>query len=547
MNLVKSQFERIQSQLIALTPSQKMLTASLLAIMVMTLFYWVHYAASPEFTPVLDQALSAADAGQITDFLQSRGYDVVVSNDRVMVPSDRRMEAVAQLSYAQKLPQNTTDGFGLIMKDMNPFDSASKTDVMWNHAKEITLAGVISRWPGVAGSSVVIDTTMQRGISLDDTIKPSASVNIRMRSGAKPEKQLAQAAVKLLTGAVAALDPSKVSVIVDGVPVNTAQDAGLGTADSLMDLQREKENYLVSKIKNVLAFMNAPVLAEVSVDVDNQSISQESTVVDTKNSLYKPTKQQTTSDETDSSEASSSEVGAGANIQGSVAATSTPKTTNSKSEETDEYMLVPAQTMTKSTSAPGKMTVKAAAVWVPRSYFIAQYKQDNQTTKDPDPAALQTIVNEQMASIRGAIKGCIGPLDDSAINIGLYDPVTSTDGPAAVAAAEPTMVSLALTDHVKDIAVGALALVSLFMVSMMVKKSAPAPVVVAAPQHVDPVSLEAGEEVAGEAGEGNPLLDGMELDDDAVKTRQMVGQVSQMVKDNPDAAANLVKRWLNHT
>ena len=55
------------------------------------------------------------------------------------------------------------------------------------------------------------------------------------------------------------------------------------------------------------------------------------------------------------------------------------------------------------------------------------------------------------------------------------------------------------------------------------------------------------EAVAGEVGEGNPMLDAVELDDSAVKSQQMLDQVQQMVQANPDAAANLVKRWLNRT
>jgi flagellar biosynthesis/type III secretory pathway M-ring protein FliF/YscJ len=60
-----------------------------------------------------------------------------------------------------------------------------------------------------------------------------------------------------------------------------------------------------------------------------------------------------------------------------------------------------------------------------------------------------------------------------------------------------------------------------------------------------PPPLVVGEDLAGEVGEGNALLDGMELDDDAVRAQQMIGQVSSMVKENPDAAAQLVKRWLD--
>ena len=54
-------------------------------------------------------------------------------------------------------------------------------------------------------------------------------------------------------------------------------------------------------------------------------------------------------------------------------------------------------------------------------------------------------------------------------------------------------------------------------------------------------------DIAGEVSEGGQTLDGMELDEDAVKAQQMVQQVSTMVKENPDGAANMVKRWLNRS
>ncbi len=85
---------------------------------------------------------------------------------------------------------------------------------------------------------------------------------------------------------------------------------------------------------------------------------------------------------------------------------------------------------------------------------------------------------------------------------------------------------------------------------MMVKKSAPAPALLAAGAAAavsggGMQQLSSGEAVAGEAGSGNTMLDGMELDEEAVRTQQMLDQVSTLVTDNPDAAASLVKRWLN--
>ena len=64
MDLLKSQLDRIQRQLAGLTASQKMLTAALVAIMVMTLIWWGRYAGEAEMEPVLDQAFSQDDIGR---------------------------------------------------------------------------------------------------------------------------------------------------------------------------------------------------------------------------------------------------------------------------------------------------------------------------------------------------------------------------------------------------------------------------------------------------------------------------------------------------
>ena len=53
MDLLKKQLEKIQQQLAGLSASQKMLTASLVAIMVMTFVFWGRYASNSEMEPVL--------------------------------------------------------------------------------------------------------------------------------------------------------------------------------------------------------------------------------------------------------------------------------------------------------------------------------------------------------------------------------------------------------------------------------------------------------------------------------------------------------------
>ena len=73
MDLFKSQFDRIVQQLSALTPSQKMLTAATVAIMVMTLVWWGRYAGEPEMEPLLPQAISADELPRVEMELDAEG------------------------------------------------------------------------------------------------------------------------------------------------------------------------------------------------------------------------------------------------------------------------------------------------------------------------------------------------------------------------------------------------------------------------------------------------------------------------------------------
>src|SRR3954471_9396985 len=97
MEFVKSQFDRIQRQLNGLSASQKMLTGALVAIMVMTLMMWGRYAGEAEFVPVLEQALSQDELSRITTELSAKGITYKTEGAKLLVPEDRRVEAIAHI------------------------------------------------------------------------------------------------------------------------------------------------------------------------------------------------------------------------------------------------------------------------------------------------------------------------------------------------------------------------------------------------------------------------------------------------------------------
>lgn len=104
----------------------------------------------------------------------------------------------------------------------------------------------------------------------------------------------------------------------------------------------------------------------------------------------------------------------------------------------------------------------------------------------------------------------------------------------------------------KHMAVSALALLSLFMAMMMVRKA------------TNPVELDEDEAVALMISGKKPMdapgiddnillsdddntgmLAGVEMGADAVRTQQILEQIKDMVKESPDTTAGLVEKWIS--
>jgi flagellar biosynthesis/type III secretory pathway M-ring protein FliF/YscJ len=199
------------------------------------------------------------------------------------------------------------------------------------------------------------------------------------------------------------------------------------------------------------------------------------------------------------------------------------------------------------TSPGGASAVVGCSVSVPRSHFLKSFKAAYPNVKDPDDATLAPFMNAEMIRIKNAVVGCVAKTPEDKVLVDWYYDYLPSTSEAAAQPAVATSIPLAITGHAKEIALGLLAVVSLFMVSMMVRKSTPPPIIPPKVERPVPqvMSAPGTEQIAGEAAEGLQSMDAMEVDDDSIQTQQIIGQVSTLVKENPDAAANLVKRWLS--
>lgn len=551
MDLFKSQLERVRRQLAALNATQKMLTASLVAIIVITILWWGKYASEAEMVPLLKQSFSTSDLGQIEEWLRDNDITYVSSGDKIMVPTEKRMEVLSRLTFAGKLPHNTQEGFDDIVKTMSPFDAESKENRLFSHAKDVVLSRIIGGFKNVTQADVMTDATSFSRIG-QDSVEPSATVNIVMREGVAIDPKMVDAAADLVVGAQAGLKKKNVKVVVNGLAqkVADASDESMPGGQDQLALMQQYEADDERRVRQ--AFGDIPgLLVSVKVALNTTTTQKETQEFDGSKAVQKALQETNETDETSGASPAPAEAGTLANTQVSVA--SAPSANQSQTHEKSEvkYQVNVPTTRTVSKTPPGDYKALGATVRVPFSYFVQNFRVRNKSVSDPQYDQVRPLIDQMLPEMqKQACTALDVPSLDKVIVVPYIDPAPAPMAMSGTASGSST-VSRLVGRHAREMALGGLALMSLFMASMMVRKGAP-PVIPSSSPPATPLAgpapvLTAGEPLAGEAASTDPALDGMELNEEAVRAQQMVDQVSTMVRENPDGAAALVKRWLNRS
>ena len=559
MDYFKSQLDRIQQQLAGLNASQKMLAACLVAIIVMTVAWWGGQAGTSEMEPLFDQALAPEEAGRIRKKLAVEGIKATVRSDnRITVPAAQAPEALAVLASANSLPKNPKINFASFMKELNPFAAQSTNEAHLNHFKQLAVAEMIGNMEGVREAAVIIDPSREVRIG-SAGIEPSASISITLDEGVAATQDLANAAASLVCGAQASVKRDRVSIAINDKPwvARDADDLAM-SGSAQIDILDKHERRMREVILNHIGIPG--MSAFVHYEVNAESKLTKSKTVDPKNVIQKETStRERTVESTTPAGGGISEPGVMPNspmvITPSVSAAAGNAATSNETETESKFEVAYGESEVQVKTPAGIASPKKASVRIPRSYVINILKAANANAPEPDEKAIQAQLAAQTAEIRAGVKNCTGIDDDANVSVAMfYDfapPAMALAGTGMIPAGPSTTSTVAAlaNAHSREIVLGGLAVVSLFMVSMMVRKGGPTAVAIPAgfagmmPMPV----LDASEALAGEVGEGKSMLDAMELDEDAVRAQQMVDQVAAMVEDNPDAAAGLVKRWMSRT
>src|SRR3954469_2874852 len=317
MDFLKAQGQKIREQLAGLTPSQRMLAGALAVIMVMTLLWWSRYAATSEMEDLLSQDLSSEDVSRIGMLLDAHKIPRQMNGSRIQVPAERRIEAVGLVTFEQIGPRDTSAGFDEVIAKMNsPWNTDRTQDVMFNRAKEATLAQFMREWPGVRDARVVINNAARRAFG-EASVAPSATVNLKMKNvGDKPGKKLIDAAANTLVGAVSGMTRSKVTVIVDGASYSVQDNDGGGTgSDTWMDIVKDHEHYFTQKILDHFNRIDG-LMVSVTVDPKMQQSQIEKETYDKAKTFSKETQIDEKTDDSNTTSRGGAEPGINPNTGG---------------------------------------------------------------------------------------------------------------------------------------------------------------------------------------------------------------------------------------
>ncbi|HEX4793582.1 MAG TPA: hypothetical protein VH370_07320, partial [Humisphaera sp.] len=495
-----------------------------------------------ETEPLFTQSIMPDEATRIIAALEGQGIKATSVGDRLMVPSGDKLKAYSVLAYANALPRDGKDAFEDIVKNINPLQAESTTEKLWLHAREVALGQIITHFPGVESATVIIDNTHQ--VRIGGGEEPRAGITITTHSKGKPSQALVDAAASLVEGTQTNLAMSRIRVVIDGKAQRVTDPGSDDTnVNDAVDRAHAEEIKIEDRIKEFYREMPG-LLVKVSINVNTTKSDQKKITYDAKNTLQKETESQNTNEQFAGPSAPAQEPGAVSNLGADATTNAKPGAApmNTRDQTNTKYQNFPSYAETVSHSPAGDTTIVGATVRVPRNHFVDVFKAEHPETSPLSGSSLDQYVEQNLGEVKKQVAN-IAKLKETEVVVGDYVEIVPQ---LAVATAAPSAITAALTPHrIKEIVLAMMALVSLFMVSAVVKKSAPpAPVATVTPAGSGQEMLEASESPLGEAAISNASLEGMEMDEESIRAQQVVLQVTSLVKENPDSAASLVKRWL---
>lgn len=541
----------------SMTPGARMTAGLLLGVVVISVAYLFNSSVSGPDTFLLGgRAFTDNEMGRIqVAFGEANLSNWEAVGMQIRIPRGQQAQYLAALAKGNALPQDFRAEFTNMVQETNPFASDRQRQDAKAVAEQNLLTRIIEEMPHIDSANVMIKEDKSRG--LGNRSYRTANVVVFPEGGYELTAEDGKSFRQLVAGSCG-IDARQISVV-DGA-TNTvvaavgSESVGAGGNDLLL-AKRAWEKLYTEKAQGILELVpGAIVRAEVKVKPEARSRLTD-VKVDKQNSTPAQTSEQT-SDSTSQSGGpggrpgleSNSPVPNGAAAVNTAMSTQT-STTDSTSNTQTTYITPFTETTTEMAGFEAELV--QIAVSVPETHFVEIWRKANPTPAggtpvEPNAADLDLIAVEEIKKIKAQVTALLPTLPADS---GTTELVTvNRFAPLPVQA--PPVVSFLdsatgwLSQSWTTVAMFLLAGFGLLTLrgltkSIPVAESSPAasaPSLAIAPETTDDAPAEAGAKPAmaprlKRRGASGPSL------------RE---ELSEIVKEDPDAAANVLRAWIGN-
>jgi len=546
MDFLNTAFSQVSDLFRSMTPGARLTAGLLLVMVVVSLGYLFTYQVSSA-----DQFLMGGQHFSTSELrameaawgkAKLNGYEVV--GTQVRVPAGEKDQYMGALVDAKALPPTWGQPLDDALGNTSPFVSKQQREAQIRNAKQKELALWISAMDGIEKAGVLYDTRVKPGLIRET--QTTATVSVKTL-GARPLATSRVSAIRhAVAGAIAGMKAEEVNVI----DLNTGQSfhgdsegAGSPTNDAYAMRKQMYEQQWKQKIQKALSYVPG-VTVEPNVELDRDKVSHTNIrKLDPKTVALESTEKSISSQNENTGPAGAP--GYKAQEPNRPRALAAGRGTTSRQEQSeDETQTRNALSGTEEEKTTVGLTPKrvTVAVSVPNSYFVKIFKEQNppaegEEPKAPDQNALAKIRTEEIGKIKAHVANLL-PEVEGVTDATQLVTVTPFQDITPEAIPSPGFSDKALSwlaESWRTLGMIGLVLFSLLMLRSMIRSAPEA----AMPGHKPAASL------LGEMAEETEKPDvGSQLGRFTGSGRSLRDDLSDLVREDPDAAANILRTWI---
>lgn len=560
MDRLRGVLDTIRRALGELTATQKLLIASLVVVMAMTLYLVVLYTGKPALVPLMERA-SPAEQQQASQFLDTAGIPYRTGpNGQIMVERERVRPIIAQMAQRGALPSDSSVLFNNLVDRQSWTMSSSQLSQLETIAMQNELSRIIGQFQSVDRAAVIIDAPEPRSLGMAARV-PTASVTIFMTGNQPLTQSMVDGAAALVAGAKAGLDIRNVRVI-DGVrgQQRRARSDDDMLASGYLEHSAKVEQRVRDRLMDMLSYIPGVIIA-VNAQVDvRRSVSETSRVLDSGRGTVTAPRRETTSERVQQQGSAGAEPGVRPNTGISIDTGGSRGNSLTDTQTETEFETQFGRTVERVTDPRGMPLKINATVNIPRSFFVAQWRAANNSSETPGDDVLAPVIQQETARIRDDIQ----PQVDSAEAGGqpgevVVSVIPDMDmlqraypeafragaGAGGGSSGGGVGAIFESAGGLRTVILTALAFAALAMMALTVRRATRLDRLPTPEELVGvPPALSGETDLVGEAGEADAALSGIELSETAIQSQKVLEQVEEMVKQRPAEAAGLLNRWI---